>query len=382
MCDRVFRYGAHLSKEEVAKLVAPNRDTLQLVYSWLANHDIPLSSVSMTHGGCWLTLTDVPVSQVNELLDASYQLYQHVGMEDSAILRTVSYSLPAVLLAHVQAVAPTTFFSTPWQTQRKRSFGAREARGDVESREFVTMLSSRQPDFVVVPDNLRWLYKTFAYEPKATDRNTLGIVGYNNQFPSPKDLSVFLTHLRTDAKNAKFSVELVNDGKNKPGSPGNEANLNMQYAQAMAFPTPHIFYSVGGRMYWSRKTGEPIVGRDADSEWLEYLLLKDKIPQTISISYGFNESNVPEEYATALCSLYKQLGVRGVSILAASGDDGVGYGACLAKDGSGRVQFLPTFPASCMSGVLSVPPSFQMVQKCSHNLLTTTYLRFCRSLRH
>lgn len=31
----------------------------------------------MTHGGAWLKVTDVLVSQANELLGASYQLYQH-----------------------------------------------------------------------------------------------------------------------------------------------------------------------------------------------------------------------------------------------------------------------------------------------------------------
>ena len=86
-----------MSKEEVAKLVVPHTDTLELVHSWLAHHNVPLSSISMTHDGAWLTLTGMPVSQVNELLDASYQRYRHVGKEDSAVLH-----------AHVQAVAPTT----------------------------------------------------------------------------------------------------------------------------------------------------------------------------------------------------------------------------------------------------------------------------------
>ena len=42
----------------------------------------------MTHGGGWLTVTDV-VSQANELLRATYQLYYHPGSIDN-ILRTVS----------------------------------------------------------------------------------------------------------------------------------------------------------------------------------------------------------------------------------------------------------------------------------------------------
>src|SRR6266702_3905657 len=122
-----FRYGAYLSKEQVAELVAPHPDTLELVNSWLEHHGISLSSVSRTHGGGWLTVTNVPVSQANDLLGASYQLYRHTGTNETVtILRTVGYALPAALHAHVQAVVPTTYFNSPrmlQQTPRKRSRG-------------------------------------------------------------------------------------------------------------------------------------------------------------------------------------------------------------------------------------------------------------------
>jgi hypothetical protein len=34
--------------------------------------------MSTTIGGNWLTVVNVPMSQANEILNASYQLYQHV----------------------------------------------------------------------------------------------------------------------------------------------------------------------------------------------------------------------------------------------------------------------------------------------------------------
>ena len=58
------RYGAHLSKEDVAKLVAPHPDTLELVHSWLVHHGVPSSSVSTSHGSGWLTLNSVPCQAV------------------------------------------------------------------------------------------------------------------------------------------------------------------------------------------------------------------------------------------------------------------------------------------------------------------------------
>ena len=63
----------------------------------------------MTHSGNWLKVTSVSVSQVNELIGASYQLYRHTETND-AILRTISYALTAALQAHVKIV---TYFGSP-----------------------------------------------------------------------------------------------------------------------------------------------------------------------------------------------------------------------------------------------------------------------------
>ena len=62
-----IRYGAHLSKEKVAELVAPQPDTFELVHSRLKHHGITLSSISMTHGSNTLTLTGVSMAQADDL---------------------------------------------------------------------------------------------------------------------------------------------------------------------------------------------------------------------------------------------------------------------------------------------------------------------------
>ncbi|KAH9013167.1 subtilisin-like protein [Lactarius deliciosus] len=342
-----FRYGAHLSKEQVAELVSPHPDTLELVSSWLAHHGVRPSSISTTHGGAWLTVSNVLVSQANEMLGASYQLYRHAKVNDT-IIRTVSYALPEVLHSHIQAVAPTTYFPstrTPRQTPRRRSVEAAAALAEAEaaSGKPVTVLSSRASR--VWPSQLRGLYKTFAYVPTAADRNALGVFGYQKQYPSETDLNKFMTYFRSDvqpASLATFTVELVNGGEYDPDNPGEEANIDVQYSSAMAYPTPIIFYSTGGKGKVS-ESGVPLPG-DMTLESLEYLLKKTDIPQTISISYGAYERDVPREYARALCILFAQLGARGVSVLFPSGDVGVGKNC---KDESGNVRFVPEFPASC-----------------------------------
>jgi tripeptidyl-peptidase-1 len=85
-------------------------------------------------------------------------------------------------------------------------------------------------------------------------------------------------------------------------------------------------------------------------DWLIVILSQETIPQTISTSYGDDEQTVPKDYATTVCNLFAQLGARGVSVLFAAGDGGVGGvqdGSCLSNDGANRMQFIPAFPASC-----------------------------------
>src|SRR6266702_350046 len=71
-CTHVFmcplfccRYGAHLSREQVAELAMPHPNTLDLVYPWFEySAGVPPASVSVTHGGSSLSTTGVSVSRL------------------------------------------------------------------------------------------------------------------------------------------------------------------------------------------------------------------------------------------------------------------------------------------------------------------------------
>ncbi|KAH8987049.1 subtilisin-like protein [Lactarius akahatsu] len=339
-----------LHEEQVAELIAPRQDTLELVHSWLEHHGVPSSSISTSHGGGWLTITSVPVSRADELLSASYRLYRHTGENASeVILRTVSYSLPAVLDGHVQTVSPATYFAPPRELPQTSRLYPRE-----EGAAAVVNATSRDPvgvlprdDEFVTPSIVRWLYRTQAYVPLAMDYNALGILGLNDEYPSYTDLTRFMTYFRADAVAATFTVQQVNGGGFNPTQPGPEANVDIQWTGVMAYPTPHIYYSTGGQLQIS--DGQP-ASNDAYLVWFNYLLGQEDIPSTISISYSNPETIFPLEYVSSLCNLFAQLGLRGVSVLVSSGDDGVGRGDC--RDNSGSVRFTPSFPSSCMRGDL------------------------------
>ncbi|KAF8260472.1 peptidase S8/S53 domain-containing protein [Lactarius quietus] len=323
------KYGSYLTKEQVAELVAPHPDTLELVYSWLGHHGVPSSSISVTHGGSSLMLAGVSVSQANNLLGASYQLYNQVKTNET-ILRTISYSLPMVLHAHVQTVVPTTCFESPLHGSTRR---AAASLGKVASGDPTMKLPKRDVSNETTPSFLRWIYRTWGYTPSATYQNALGIVGFVWNYPSPTDLKEFMDTYRYGAE-ATFTVVQVNGGGYDPRSPHEEANLDIQCAGGIAYPTPLLFYSTG-RGLWGQD--------DWYSSWFKYILNAPTIPLTISISYANPEQDYSSEYILHICTLFAQLAVRGVSVLVASGDKGVGKDCGV----SGNVRFVPYFPASC-----------------------------------
>ncbi|KAH9017786.1 hypothetical protein EDB83DRAFT_2321022 [Lactarius deliciosus] len=207
-----------------------------------------------------------------------------------------------------------------------------------------TKLSEQDPK-AITPEYLHWLYKTSAYVPAATDQNTLGVATFDNEFASLTALEVFTGGaFRKGVTDATFAVEKVNGGGYDPSNPGIEANLNHRWR-----------YAICGR---HRSTNQKGV-------WLNYMAAKKVIPQTITISIGsiydshWQEKVPPQQYTAAVCSLFAQPGACNVSVLFASGDDGVGEGDCkdLGKDSSENDQFIPNFPASfmCVSSLLATP---------------------------
>ncbi|KAF8257525.1 Pro-kumamolisin, activation domain-containing protein, partial [Lactarius quietus] len=309
-------YGEHLSKEQVAELVAPHSRTLKLVKSWLKHNGIPSSDVT-TQGGNTLMLKAVPVTKANSLLDASYQLYRHVESHET-IVRTVGYGLPAALHEHVRTVVPTTAFVPSlkqWQTPHNISGGATTVPVESALGQPTTMLSNRDDVAEVEPNMLRWMYGTALYTPIMPKRNVVAIVGAIGDSPNRAYLKVFMQNYRADAVSASFIDSEINPGPNN--QPNARSDVNIQYLEAFVFPTI-VGYYVTGR----GPSGED----DWFMNWLRYLVSQSALPQTIGAAFGFDEDILPMEYTEEACRLFAQLGSRGVTFLFASGDDGIGEG--------------------------------------------------------
>ena len=293
MSLHLIRYGAHLSREKVADLVTPHPDTIELVGTWLEYKGVPPSSISISHGGGWLTVT-------NDLLGASYQLYYHSRTNDT-ILRTVGYALPAVLHTHVRTIVPTTTFTSSRVLQkmpRSQPGGVVVAEaGNVTMGEPTNALSRR--DTFITPSVLRSMYNTEQFIPSGRVQNPLGIVGLENQVPSRTDISDFMRRYRSDAGPPNLDIQTVNSNPGSTMMPSQQANLGVKYTTALAFPTPVIYY-----MGITKGVGWVGPG-DRYTEWLDYMAAKTSVPPTISMAYGLtSESSITLEYAISMGELF------------------------------------------------------------------------------
>ena len=92
--------------------------------------------------------------------------------------------------------------------------------------------------------------------------------------------------------------------------------------------------------HWSTAGAQP--GNPENEPFVKWLTdvasAGDDVPSLFSISYGDEETGVSYAYAQRCSVEFQKAGARGISLLAASGDSGVGCGTA---------GFIPTFPASC-----------------------------------
>ncbi|ESZ90445.1 hypothetical protein SBOR_9165 [Sclerotinia borealis F-4128] len=331
-------YGRHMDQTVINSMIAPKSQSRDLVLQWLATAGLTNQTSVSARGDS--VIVEASISQVEELLQAEYSAYVHTGLHEGAI-RTLKYSLPDSLKDHVDIVQPTTFFGLrAMRSTIKQHEEFDESMLNVDGTEAVTGCSGS----TITPTCLANLY-SFTSAPATLTSGLMGIAGFLKQWPSKSDLTTFMNSYAYFANKAySYTCTLINGGtcpSSGSGYPGIEANLDVQYARAITSEIPNIYYSTGG--------SPPIVGSGSNTnepylELLDSLLAATTLPNTLSISYGDDESTVPLSYADEVCNLFSQLGARGVSILVASGDSGVGTTCTI--DGSTK-GFTTSFPASC-----------------------------------
>ncbi|KAI0700480.1 family S53 protease [Cytidiella melzeri] len=319
-------YGAHLTKEEAEAFVTPTSETVEKVNEWLTENG--LDATPLTDAGDWLSV-EIPVSKANEMFNADFAVFTHPTTNKQTI-RTLSYSIPDTLKGHIDVVHPTISFPNP--KGRSPVMHAPSISNTTRLAAAAACSSSG-----ITPACIQSLYGIPSTLAKSSS-NALGVSGFIDQFAQQKDLTTFLKMFRPDLPSTTaFSLQTLDGGKNtQSGSQaGVEANLDTQYTIGIASGVPTTFISVGDNF----QDGD----LDGFLDIINFLLNESAPPQVLTTSYGDDEPDISFALTNTLCNAYAQLGTRGVSILFASGDGGVGGG----ESGERCTTFIPTFPNNC-----------------------------------
>ena len=167
---------------------------------WLSHYDLlhnPGCQLTRSSPGDWISLS-IPVGQLERMLGTKYHVYKHSTTE-TTLIRTTSYSLPSILHDHVTVVTPSTYFSLP-RPLHKTSFVQRVEEvlaQDVDGTTNIATKNTNRPhtavsascDNQITPACLYALYN-ISYTPVSTKNNSLGVVGYLDQFANHADLQV------------------------------------------------------------------------------------------------------------------------------------------------------------------------------------------------
>eukprot|EP00457_Paulinella_chromatophora_P001778 gb/GEZN01001780.1/.p1 GENE.gb/GEZN01001780.1/~~gb/GEZN01001780.1/.p1 ORF type:complete len:901 (-),score=99.60 gb/GEZN01001780.1/:130-2748(-) len=205
-------------------------------------------------------------------------------------------------------------------------------------------------DFATVPF-LRELYDIPIGLRVQNQSSTQAVVEFFEQYYSEADLQ---TYLKMMGLYPQPVAQVLGVNNETEGSVcGDEAQLDIQVMMGVAPGSPTTFWSVAGRDSF---TQEPFL------QWMYELSEMKDPPLVQSVSYADPEDFMPKSYTDRLNIEFIKAGLRGVSILAASGDWG----------SSSIMPVTAMEPGACDRGRPLFPASSPYVMSVGATQLTTT----------
>lgn len=291
-------YGKYLSFDEVNALTAPASEDVETVES--AVRALNGVNVRRTASNDYI-IAEVTVADAEKMFGGDFLRY--ANKDGQSILRNPEAGVPADLASAIDFVRPLN--------QLPHTGGQ------------LRVQNSSANALVNTPKSLKKLYNVGDAVGSAAG-NKQAFTGFLEQYWTNVDLQEFDTVYNTKGKGEKPSRQ-VGDGKQGGVRlAGIEAELDVQYMMAMGLHVETEFWSFAGRM----------PDNDQNEPFLKFLYTlgnTSAAPYIISTSYGEDEDSMTIEYQHRCNTEFQKAGVRGISLLFASGDSGVG-GAVQCSD--------------------------------------------------
>lgn len=333
------KYGQHLSLQEVKEL-AENKDASSKVHSFVGSHAV-LDSV-LHPAGDFLRV-NLTVFHANKMLDATFQKFYNERTKTTA-LRTKKYSLPEDIAMSIDLIVnalhlPTaharpefhTIESEAGRTSRNGTRAGADAKKALLGGQNYGVNSG-----LAFPD-LIFKYYGIEYRTLHNENSSIGFFETNSQYYIPEDLDKFshLYSLQTANIEKLVGENIPEMCKANPKS-CDEASLDLQIGLCAIERARTTVYSIPASF-------------DAFLSWASSLTTDADPPKVHSISYLWGEEYVPEADAKRFDIEVGKLGLRGITVISVSGDDGApGYEARGKIDSDPDLCRVKTaFPAGC-----------------------------------
>ncbi|XP_053163655.1 LOW QUALITY PROTEIN: tripeptidyl-peptidase 1 [Hemicordylus capensis] len=312
------QYGRFLSLAEVRALVRPSALTLDTVHKWLE-----ASGVQDCRAVSTLDFLEclVPAGTAEQLLPGA-QFHRYVNGGRHAVRSPSSYTLHRELAEHVDFVGGLHRFPA------EKKVVSRAWAAERSLPRHLAALSTFH--LGVTPAVIRKRYNLTEGDVGAAPNNSQACAQFLEQYFHQADLAEFMGLFGGSFAHHTSVDQVV--GHQAGGRAGLEASLDVEYLMSAGANISTWVFSNAGR----HESQEPFLA------WLLLLSNMSALPSVHSVSYGDDEDSLSRAYMQRVNVEFMKAGVRGISILFASGDSGAG---CL-KTPAGTHVFRPSFPAS------------------------------------
>ena len=322
-------YGKHWSKDQISQLTV-NPQAVQKIASFLADHDIEIASQTMDGG--YITAQG-KVHVWEKIFFTQFYEFKHRHWNNANIKRALEYSLPQELNDYVEAVFDIVDFPLPKKGSAiVKPFLAKETSSSSANNNGISAQAVFYNGGEMTPAVLQATYGIS--NSTGSSLTSQAVFSTTGQTFSPADLSAFQTFFGLPHEPiAHFTGEgHVRDDACTYMSEGIEycqqVNLELQYLMSTAQNIPTTSYYTD----------------DSLLKWIKDVSDMSSPPKVITISFGTPEIYVSKYYIDAFNAEAVKLGVMGVTLLVASGDDGApGYDV---RDGDLICGYHPVFPAT------------------------------------
>ncbi|XP_068582389.1 tripeptidyl-peptidase 1 [Cebidichthys violaceus] len=309
------QYGKHLTLEEVSSLVRPTALTQKVVHRWLQSNGITNCLTVLTQDFLQCTMT----AEVAETLLPGSKFHRYIRDGHSLARSSAPYSVHDDVHRHLDFVGGLHRLPPKGQDLRKASSNRKQRR-------------SKAPGvhLGVTPSILRARYNLTATDVGTAQNNSQAVAQFLEQYYNPADLAEFMGMYGRSFKHLSHVDRVV--GTQGAGKAGIEASLDVEYIMSTGANISTWIFTNQGR----HESQEPFL------QWMVLLSNMSDLPWVHTISYGDDEDSLSTAYMMRINTEFMKAGVRGISLLFASGDSGAGC----KHLGKAQNSFRPSFPAS------------------------------------